>query len=198
MLIVPKLVQSSTWWHPWQPCWPHPQGTQNNYANLNFIPSYHHYNILAGSGWLGSSLKQHWGSLYHFMRLLSPYCLFCIWFPEGFFVCITGFNLGQGFLMPSCICIMRLSEVYTSISFSTPLHCNKIMCLQNLTLGITSCLRDKVILYSFFYQCIWSQWLLFPWSLYSKSLCRTTFITLQIIHVCLLILFVYIFYLYVD
>lgn len=193
MLILPELVQSFTWWHPRQPCWPHPQGTQNNDGGLNFIPSYYHYSTLAGSAWLSLSLKQRWGSLYRFTYLLPPYCLFCIWFPEGFFVCITGFDLGQGFFMPSCICIMSLSEVYSSISFSTPLRCINIMCLQNLTLGLTSCLLNNVILYFFFYHYIWSQWLLFPWLLYSKSLCRVLFITPQITPVSLWILFVYFF-----
>lgn len=168
MLILPELMQSFMWWHPRQPCWPYPQRTQNNDGSLNFKPSYHHYSTLAGPGWLSAPLKKCWGSLYHFTYSLLLYCLFCIWFPVGFlfFICVRGFDLGQCFLKTSRVCIIGLSEVYSSISFSTPLHCSNIMCLHYLTLGLSSCLLNNFFYYFFFYQYIWSQWLPFPSLLY--------------------------------
>lgn len=95
---------------------------------------------------------------YHFTYILLPYCFFCILFPEGlgffFLVCILRFYFGTGFLMLPCMYIIRFSEVYSIISVSMPLHHINTTCLQNLTLGLTSCLLDSVILYYFFYQCI--------------------------------------------
>lgn len=100
-----------------------------------------------------------------------------------------GFYFRTVFLMLPIIHIIRFFEVYSIISVSVPLYHINTMCLQNLTLGLTSCLLDNVILYYFFYQCFSSEWLLFPWILYTKSLCRETFIIPQIIHFSLSILF---------
>lgn len=66
-----------------------------------------------------------------------------------FLICVRGFDLGQCFLKTSCVCIIGLSEVYSSISFSTPLHCSNIMCLHYLTLGLSSCLLNNVFLLFF-------------------------------------------------
>lgn len=105
--------------------------------------------------WLTEFFSQTRLKCYRFRYFLPPYCFFCIWLPECFFlVCITGFDFRTGFLMPFCTRIMRFSKVYSIISVSVPLHYINTMCLQNLTLGLASCLLDNAILYYFFYQYI--------------------------------------------
>lgn len=81
---------------------------------------------------------------FYFLRVLGFF----------FLVCILRFYFGTSFLMLPCMYIIRFSEVYSIISVSMPLHHINTTCLQNLTLGLTSCLLDSVILYYFFYQCI--------------------------------------------
>lgn len=57
----------------------------NNDGSLNFIPSYHHYSTLAGSGWLSLSLKQRWGSLYTSHIYYCPTTCFAFDFLRVFF-----------------------------------------------------------------------------------------------------------------
>lgn len=114
---------------------------------------YHPTTIIAL--WLTEFFSQTRLKSYRFTYFLLPYWFFCIWFPEGFFlVCIMGFYLRTDFLMLPCIHIIRFSEVHSIIPVSMPLHHINNTCLQNLTLGLTSCLLDNVILYYCFYQYI--------------------------------------------
>lgn len=146
MLIPAELVQSLT---QWQPCWPHLQGTQRNAGSFNFIQSYHHYRTLVD--WVFLSDKTEILSLHIFPTILL--LLLHLISQEVFFF----FSLHHGVLSWNRLfdaTLYRFSEVYRIIPVSMPLHHINNTCLQNLTLGLTSCLLDNVILHYCFYQYI--------------------------------------------